>query len=87
VPFCTSHAGGMFGFFFSSESKITSFDAVMSCNADHFKQFFHSMLNAGIYLAPSAFEAGFSSAAHSDQDIDDTIVAAGQAFAAIGTGK
>lgn len=85
VPFCTSHAGGMFGFFFSSESKVTGFDAVMGCNADHFKQFFHSMLNAGIYLAPSAFEAGFSSAAHSDQDIDDTIAAAGQAFATMGT--
>lgn len=85
VPFCTSYAGGMFGFFFSKEPKITHFDAVMSCNADHFTHFFHSMLNAGIYLAPSAFEAGFISAAHSNQDIDDTIAAAGQAFAAIGS--
>ena len=80
VPFCTSHAGGMFGFFFSEETKVTGFDAVMNCNTDHFKQFFHSMLNAGVYLAPSAFEAGFSSGAHSDQDIADTITAAGQAF-------
>lgn len=84
VPFCTSHAGGMFGFFFSDESKITGLDAVMACNADHFKLFFHAMLDAGVYLAPSAFEAGFSSAAHSDEDINNTIAAAGKAFAIIG---
>ena len=80
VPFCTDHAGGMFGFFFSSARKVSSFEQVMACNTDHFKQFFHSMLEAGIYLAPSAFEAGFSSAAHTQDDFDQTIIAAKKAF-------
>ena len=83
VPFCVSHAGGMFGFFFSEAEKVTGFDDVMACNNDHFKQFFHSMLNDGIYLAPSAFEAGFSSAAHSETDIEQTIEAAARAFASL----
>jgi len=80
VPFCTAHAGGMFGFFFSDSDKVTGFDDVMKCNVEHFKLFFHSMLESGIYLAPSAFEAGFSSAAHSEKDIDDTVSAAKEAF-------
>ena len=83
VPFCTAHAGGMFGFFFSEKDAVTGFDDVMACNNDHFKQFFHSMLDAGVYLAPSAFEAGFSSAAHSDDDIAQTVTAARAAFASI----
>ncbi|MFK7997596.1 MAG: glutamate-1-semialdehyde 2,1-aminomutase [Granulosicoccus sp.] len=83
VPFCVEHAGGMFGFFFSSANKVTCFDEVMACNNDHFKLFFHHMLDAGVYLAPSAFEAGFSSSAHSDDDIAQTIEAAKSAFAAI----
>ena len=86
VPFCVSHAGGMFGFFFSEDEKVTSFDKVMACNNDHFKQFFHHMLDAGVYLAPSAFEAGFSSAAHSEEDITQTISAASDAFKAIAAG-
>lgn len=80
VPFCTAHAGGMFGFFFTNAKKVTTFDEVMACNNDHFKQFFHSMLDAGVYLAPSAFEAGFSSAAHTRDDFDQTITAAKKAF-------
>ncbi len=83
IPFCTSHAGGMFGFFFSKAEKVTGLDDVMACNGEHFKQFFHSMLSSGIYLAPSAYEAGFSSAAHSDEDIAQTIEAASHAFAAL----
>ena len=86
VPFCVSHAGGMFGFFFSEDEKVTSFDKVMACNNEHFKQFFHHMLDAGVYLAPSAFEAGFSSAAHSEEDITQTISAASDAFKAIAAG-
>ena len=86
VPFCVSHAGGMFGFFFSEDEKVTSFDKVMACNNEHFKQFFHHMLDAGVYLAPSAFEAGFSSAAHSEEDIRQTISAASDAFKAIAAG-
>lgn len=83
VPFCVSHAGGMFGFFFSQATKVTCFDDVMACNIEHFKQFFHHMLDAGVYLAPSAYEAGFSSAAHSEEDIAQTVTAATSAFAAI----
>ncbi len=83
VPFCTSHAGGMFGFFFSDAPKVSGFDDVMACNNDHFKLFFHSMLESGIYLAPSAFEAGFTSAAHTEQDIQTTIEAATTAFAKV----
>lgn len=83
VPFCTAHAGGMFGFFFSEKAAVTGFDDVMACNNDHFKQFFHSMLDAGVYLAPSAFEAGFFSSAHSDEDITQTVDAARAAFASI----
>lgn len=83
IPFCTSHAGGMFGFFFSGEAKVCNFEQVMACNNDHFKAFFHHMLDAGVYLAPSAFEAGFSSDAHTDADIEETVAAADNAFAAI----
>jgi len=81
VPFCCAGAGGMFGFFFSDASKVSSFDQVMACNGDHFKTFFHSMLEQSIYLAPSAFEAGFISSAHSASDIEKTVAAADKAFA------
>jgi len=77
IPMSENHVGGMFGLFFTEEETITSFgQAVDKCSADRFKLFFHGMLNEGIYLAPSAFEAGFVSAAHSDADIDATIAAA-----------
>ena len=83
VPFCTAHAGGMFGFFFTDKDKVTSFEDVMACDGERFKAFFHSMLESGIYLAPSAFEAGFTSAAHSDEDFSLTIDAAAHAFKSI----
>lgn len=86
VAFSVAHAGGMFGLYFSDAEKVQGFDDVMACNVDHFKQFFHAMLDAGVYLAPSAFEAGFSSAAHSDEDIDETIKAASNAFSLIAAG-
>jgi len=76
IPFTTNQVGGMFGLFFSNEEKIDSFDKVMNCNQTQFNQFFHGMLGEGIYLAPSAFEAGFVSSAHSDDDIENTINAA-----------
>ncbi len=69
--------GGMFGLFFSGEEKISNFDQVMQCDQELFKRFFHGMLDEGIYLAPSAFEAGFVSAAHDDADIAATVSAAG----------
>jgi len=81
IPLTANTVGGMFGFFFSEESRISHFYQVSNCNQDRFKLFFHDMLNQGIYLAPSAFEAGFVSAAHSEQDIQDTIDAAGRVFA------
>jgi len=84
IPMSENHAGGMFGLFFTEEATITSFaQAVEKCNADRFKLFFHGMLEQGVYLAPSAFEAGFVSAAHSDADIDATIAAAGKVLASL----
>lgn len=74
VPMQGVAVGGMFGLFFSESTQpITNFDQVMQCNVARFKQFFHKMLEAGIYFAPSAFEAGFISAAHSVEDIDFTL--------------
>ena len=84
VPMSENHVGGMFGLFFTEEETITSFgQAVDKCDADRFKLFFHGMLNEGVYLAPSAFEAGFVSAAHSDADIEATIAAAGRVLAGL----
>jgi glutamate-1-semialdehyde 2,1-aminomutase len=68
--------GGMFGLFFTQDDHISSFAQVMQCDQELFRQFFHGMLKEGVYLAPSAFEAGFMSSAHSDADIDATIAAA-----------
>lgn len=76
IPLTTNHIGGMFGFFFTEENTVSSFQHVMNCNTDHFNQFFHGMLEEGIYLAPSSFEAGFVSSAHMYDDIDATITAA-----------
>lgn len=81
VPFTTSQVGGMFGLFFTDQEQVTSFDQVMKCDADKFGRFFHGMLEEGVYLAPSAFEAGFMSQAHSEEDINATIAAAGRVFA------
>jgi len=72
--------GGMFGLFFTDINPVTSFAEVSACNINRFRLFYHGMLEAGVYLAPSAYEAGFVSSAHSDQDIADTIEAAGQVF-------
>jgi glutamate-1-semialdehyde 2,1-aminomutase len=83
VPFTTNQVGAMFGCFFSGEDKISRFDQVTACNMGHFQTFFHTMLKNGIYLAPSAYEAGFVSAAHGDEEIQLTLDAAELAFAAI----
>ncbi|MEO1963300.1 MAG: glutamate-1-semialdehyde 2,1-aminomutase, partial [Cycloclasticus sp.] len=66
IPFTTNQVGGMFGLFFSTDQNVSRFEQVMQCDQERFKQFFHLMLEQGIYLAPSAFEAGFVSAAHSE---------------------
>ena len=81
VPFCVVSVGGMFGFFFSEADVVSSFAEVQNCDLARFKAFFHYMLEEGVYLAPAAFEAGFISQAHTDEDIDFTIAAAKRAFA------
>lgn len=81
VPLSTNSAGSMFGFFFSHEENITNFNQVMASNSDQFKSFFHKMLERGVYLAPSSFEAGFMSIAHSQGDLDFTIAQAGEVLA------
>jgi len=83
VPLTTNQVGGMFGLFFTDAPRVTHYAGSTACDQGQFKAFFHAMLERGIYLAPSAFEAGFVSAAHSDADIDATIEAAGEAFAIV----
>lgn len=83
IPFTTNQVGGMFGCFFNEEPTVSTFTQVMSSNVEHFRRYFHAMLNHGVYLAPSAFEAGFVSAAHSDQEIQLTLDAAERAFATL----
>jgi glutamate-1-semialdehyde 2,1-aminomutase len=80
VKFSAQSVGGMFGVYFAATSP-TSYAEVMASDKDAFNRFFHAMLDAGFYLAPSAFEAGFVSAAHSDADIAATIAAADAIFA------
>ena len=76
IPLAVQSAGAMFGFFFTTEPTITRFDQVMACDVERFKAFFQGMLKEGVYLAPSAFEAGFTTAALSDEDIEFTLAAA-----------
>ncbi|MBT8051385.1 MAG: glutamate-1-semialdehyde 2,1-aminomutase [Gammaproteobacteria bacterium] len=81
VPFATTQAGGMFGLFFTDEVRVVNFAESGSCDVDAFKTFFHGMLEGGVYLAPSAFEAGFISSAHTEEHIEATVSAAREAFA------
>jgi len=81
VPLATNHVCGMFGLFFTSDRQVTSYAEATACDVERFKRFFHGMLDEGVYLAPSAFEAGFISAAHTDADIDATVAAAARVFA------
>jgi glutamate-1-semialdehyde 2,1-aminomutase len=83
IPFSTNQVGGMFGCFFTTEKKVTSFDQVMACNVPQFKRYFHLMLENNVYLAPSAFEAGFVSAAHGQAEIAQTFAAADKAFSSL----
>ena len=76
IPLTTNQVGGMFGFFFSEEDTITRFEQVTQCNLERFKTFYHNMLESGVYLAPSAYEAGFVSSAHGDLELEQTIEAA-----------
>ncbi|RKF15844.1 glutamate-1-semialdehyde-2,1-aminomutase [Alginatibacterium sediminis] len=81
IALTTNQVGGMFGFFFTEETKVTNFTQSCACDQERFKRFFHLMLEEGIYLAPSAFEASFTSTAHSDSDIEITLAAAKRCFA------
>ena len=76
IPFAVDSVGGMFGFYFASEVP-TSYEAVTKTNIEAFKKFFHLMLDEGVYLAPSAYEAGFTSIAH-DNDVVNAIIAAAE---------
>ena len=80
IALTTNYAGGMFGFFFTEEKKVTSYQQATQCDLERFKRFFHLMLEEGVYLAPSAFEAGFVCQAHGDEEIKATIEAAERAF-------
>jgi glutamate-1-semialdehyde 2,1-aminomutase len=82
VAMATNHVCGMFGLFFTAEPKVDSFARVMACDVQRFNRFFHRLIDAGVYVAPSAFEAGFLSAAHTGADIDATIAAVDRALAA-----
>jgi len=83
VALVTNHVCGMFGFFFSDAPRVTSFAEATRCDVERFRRFFHAMLRQGVYLAPSAFEAGFISAAHGPAEIEATLAAARRAFAAL----
>ena len=81
VPLATESVGGMFGLFFTENDRVSSFAQVMACDSERFSTFFHGMLKRGIYLAPSAFEAGFVSVTHSQAEISETLTAAAEVFA------
>ncbi len=83
IPLDANYVGGMLGLFFTAEENITSFEQVVRCDIDRFNKFFHGMLAEGVYLAPSAYEAGFMSIAHTDEDIDKTINAADKVCATL----
>ena len=83
IAFTTTQAGGMFGMFFTDQSEVNCFSAVMACDSQRYAQFFHGMLAHGIYLAPSAFEAGFISIAHGQAELHATLAAAEKAFAGL----
>ncbi len=75
IPISVERAGGMFGFVFTKGGPVRSFSQVAAANIERFKLFFHGMLAEGVYLAPSAYEAGFVSAAHGDDEIEKTLAA------------
>lgn len=83
IALTTNQVGGMFGVFFTEADNVSSFKQVCECDAERFKKFYHGMLDKGVYLAPSAFEAGFVSSAHSNDDIDATVAAAKDVFATL----
>jgi len=83
IALTTNQVGGMFGVFFTEAENVSSFKQVCECDGERFKTFYHAMLDKGVYLAPSAFEAGFVSSMHTNDDIDATIKVAGEVFASL----
>ena len=83
IPVSVECEGGMFGLVFTDAGPVRSYAQVAAADVERFKAFFHGMLDEGVYLAPSAFEAGFVSSAHSDDDLDTTIAAARKVFATL----
>jgi glutamate-1-semialdehyde 2,1-aminomutase len=83
IPMCTNYVGSMFGVFFTEEDSITNYQQVMNCNTERFNQFFHGMLEQGVYLAPASYEAGFISHAHTSAVIEQTLTAAKNVFATL----
>lgn len=83
IPMTTNHVGSMWGCFFTEDAQVSNYQQVMSGNIARFSQFFHGMLEKGVYLAPACYEAGFMSSAHSQEDIQLTIHFAGEVFANI----
>jgi glutamate-1-semialdehyde 2,1-aminomutase len=84
IPFTTNQVGGMFGLFFTEADNVANFADVSKCDTERFARFFHAMLDEGVYLAPSAYEAGFVSSAHDAFAIGTTLEAAEKAFARLG---
>lgn len=80
IPFTTNHVGSMWGCFFTEDKQVTQYAQVMNGNTERFNQFFHGMLNEGVYLAPACYEAGFMSSAHTQEDLDFTLSAARAVF-------
>ena len=83
IPLSVEYEGGMFGFVFTDAGPVRSFAQVAAADVERFKSFFHGMLDEGVYFAPSAFEAGFVSAAHGDDEIEQTLDAARKVFATL----
>ena len=80
IPFTTNNVGSMFGFFFTEADKVSNYSQVMAGNIERFNQFFHLMLDNGVYLAPACYEAGFLSARHDDDVLEQTLQAVDSAF-------
>ena len=83
IAMTSNHVGSMFGIFFTEEPEVANYRQVMACDSARFGRFFHGMLDEGVYLAPAAYEAGFMSAAHTEDDIAYTLAAAERVFAAL----
>ncbi|WIO75663.1 glutamate-1-semialdehyde 2,1-aminomutase [Porticoccaceae bacterium LTM1] len=83
IPFTTNHVGTMFGLFFTEAESVSNYQQVMACDTQRFNKFFHGMLNEGVYLAPASYEAGFMSAAITDEDVQFTLDAAERVFATL----